>query len=170
MTDWPEGPRTGRIARWVEERRQAVLIAMLALLHLALLQGPESSLGRTLMIVHFGMFLLWQPLVRSEVRLAVLHLVGLSLIMILAIIWLNWTLMAFWLMVLAGLLGGRAFYHHRRWARVFFLLALIYLVAALLLWAIPQACRSWLQRRDRANDQALRPAVAPGGNGCGSCR
>ena len=139
MARWPESSPAGSIARWVEDRRKAVLIAMLSLLHLALVQGPENGLGRTLMMVHFGMFLLWQPLVRSEIRLAILHLVGLSVVMVLAIVWLNWALMAFWLMVLAGLVGGRVFFHHRRWVRVFFLLALIYLVTVLLLWAVPKA-------------------------------
>ena len=126
-------------ARWIDRWRGGVLIAMLALLHLALLQSPESAFGRTLMMAHFGAFLLWQPLVRSEVRLAWLHLAGLSLVMLLAIVWMNWMLMALWLMVLAGLVGGRVFFHSDRGTRLFFLLALSYLVAVLLLWAVPRA-------------------------------
>ncbi|MCK9285070.1 MAG: hypothetical protein M0P39_12410 [Rhodocyclaceae bacterium] len=131
--------RSNTVVRWVNHYRGALLIATLTLLYLALLEGPASAYGRGLMMAHFGLFLLWQPLVRSEVRLAPFHLIGLSLVTLLAIAWLNWTLVAFWLMVLAGLVGGRVFFYSGRGPRIFYLLALMYVVAALLLWAIPSA-------------------------------
>lgn len=131
--------RSNRVIRWVNHYRGALLIATLSLLYFALLEGPASAYGRFLMMAHLGLFLAWQPLVRSEVRLAPFHLLGLSAVMALVIAWLNWTLVTFWLMVLAGLVGGRVFFYSGRGPRIFYLLALAYVVAALLLWAVPSA-------------------------------
>jgi hypothetical protein len=46
-------------ARWL-------LLAMLALLHGALLFGVESPWARSLLLAHMGLFLIWQPLWRGE--------------------------------------------------------------------------------------------------------
>ncbi len=43
--------------------------AMLVTLHVALLVGTESLWMRPVMLMHLGMFLLWQPLWRGESKL-----------------------------------------------------------------------------------------------------
>ena len=47
-----------RSSRWL-------LLAMLALLHLALWLGVDNIWSRPLLLTHFGLFLLWQPLWRG---------------------------------------------------------------------------------------------------------
>ena len=63
----------GRLMRWGQfllARQHAVLVALLALLHLALLAGTGSPIGLTCWLVDVGLFLLWQPFVATERRLS----------------------------------------------------------------------------------------------------
>ena len=39
-------------------------------------------------------------------------------------LWLNWWLLAFWVVVLAGLVGGKVFLYQARWQRRFYLMVL----------------------------------------------
>jgi signal transduction histidine kinase len=113
-------------------------LGMLVSLHVALWSGMESSLMRPLLLVHLGLFLLWQPLWRGESKL---RLVGASLIIgmsLAALFWLNWWILAFWESVLFALVGGRVFSFHARWQRLYYLLVMAYLLAILLLEIAPR--------------------------------
>lgn len=127
------------MAPWIERHRQWVLVAALALLHLALAQGPTGWPGRTLMLVHLGLFLLWQPFVRAEARLAGQHVLIMGLVLLPALLLLNWWLVTAWLLLLAGVVGGRVFFHSRRSVRLYYLMALAYLILMLLVVAVPMA-------------------------------
>ena len=41
--------------------RHGLLLAMLAALYAVLWSGPDTAVGRTFVIVHLGLFMLWQP-------------------------------------------------------------------------------------------------------------
>ena len=127
------------MAPWIERHRQWVLVAALALLHLALAQGPAGWLGRTLMLVHLGLFLLWQPFVRAEARLAGQHVLVMGLVLTPALLLFNWWLVTAWLLLLAGVVGGRVFFHSRRSVRFYYLMALAYLILMLLVVVVPMA-------------------------------
>ena len=43
-----------------------VVIAMLALLHVAVLRGTADDWARALLLAHLGLLLLWQPFLRGE--------------------------------------------------------------------------------------------------------
>jgi hypothetical protein len=43
-----------------------VVIAMLALLHIAVLRGTADDWARALLVAHLGLLLLWQPFLRGE--------------------------------------------------------------------------------------------------------
>ncbi|TAJ80435.1 MAG: sensor histidine kinase [Gallionellaceae bacterium] len=110
---------------------------MLATLHLALLLGTQSAWARPLLFAHLGIFLLWQPLWHGESQLrpgSILFIGGASLV---ALLWLNWWVLAFWASGLFALVGGRVFAFHTRWQRWRYLLAMAYLLAVLLLWVTP---------------------------------
>ena len=43
-----------------------MVIAMLALLHVAVLRGTADEWARALLLAHLGLLLLWQPFLRGE--------------------------------------------------------------------------------------------------------
>ena len=118
-------------------RRRWLMLAMLLPLHLAVLLGIDDIWTRALLIFHLGIFLLWQPMWRGErnVTTGVLVLIGIACTSV--VLWLNWWLVAFWLGVLFALVGGRVFSFRATWLRWFYLAAMFYLLALLLLWVTP---------------------------------
>lgn len=113
-------------------------IAMLALLHAALWMGIESAWARPLLLAHLGLFMLWQPLWRSEVKLSWGNSAYIFILSLSALFWLNWWVLAFWVSGLFALVGGRVFTFHSRWQRTFYLLLMTYLLGVLLLYIAPQ--------------------------------
>jgi len=114
-----------------------LLLGMVAILHGALLLGVGSPWIHPLFITHLGLFLLWQPLWRGENKVGWGGLSFIVLAAIVAIFWLNWWTLAFWLTGLFGLVGARVFVFHDRWTRLLYLLLMVYLMAMLLLWVVP---------------------------------
>jgi len=127
-----------RLAHLSLNQRRWLLLSLLALLHLLLLQGIESLVGRTLLVGHIGLFILWQPFVRAEQRLSGVQLALIVAGVAAAAWWINWWLMIFWVMVLAGIVGGKIFFFAARWTKVLYLLVLIYLSCVLLIFLVPQ--------------------------------
>ena len=113
-------------------------LAMLVTLHLALWAGLASIWSRPLLFAHLGLFLLWQPLWRGESRLSTQNAVFILTASVLALVWLNWWILAFWVSSLFALMGGRVFAFQSRWQRARYLLAMGYLLAVLLFWLTPQ--------------------------------
>jgi len=119
-----------RTGRWL-------LLAMIGLLHGALLLGVKNPWVHPLLLAHLGLFLLWQPLWRGEREVGRGALVFLMLASIVAIFWLSWWAIAFWLTGLFGLVGARVFVFRDRWSRLLYLSLIVYLLAVLLLWVVP---------------------------------
>lgn len=119
-------------------RQQWILALLLLSLHGVVLWGFDSALTRALLLTHYGLFLLWQPIWRGEQHLspasAMLFLAG-GLLLLLAV---NWWVLAFWQAALFGLLGGRVFSAQARHLRIAYLIAAAYLLAVLLLWVVPK--------------------------------
>ena len=127
------------LADWLEHQRRWLLLGLLLLLHLGLMQGVDSALGRTLLVAHIGLFILWQPFFNAEQRLNYSHFAGIFALVAAAIIWLNWGTLAVWVMFIAGIIGGKVFFFGARWSKAFYLMALAYLVMVLLIFILPQA-------------------------------
>lgn len=114
-----------------------VLALCLAALHVVMVQGPEDVVGRLLMLVHLGFFLLWQPVVRGAYRLGwvnSLAMIGGIAAMFLS---LSWGLLAVWLITLASAVSGAAFVSEPGRPRLPYRFALAYLVASLLIVVVP---------------------------------
>jgi signal transduction histidine kinase len=121
---------------------RGVFLVMLALLHLAAMRGAEDFWARGLMLAHFGLFIMWQPFMRGEQRVNPSHMVAITAIALGIFYFLNWWLLALWVSVLAGIVGGKVFLFQARWLRRFYLLVLLYLVSLLLVWIVPNSIGS----------------------------
>jgi len=113
-------------------------LAMLVTLHFALLAGVDSVWSRPLLFAHLGLFLLWQPLWRGEGKLSTGRAIIIVGVSALAMMWLNWWVLLFWVSSLFSLVGGRVFAFQSGWQRLRYLLAMGYLLAVLLFWLTPQ--------------------------------
>lgn len=132
-------PVTGFATRIAMHWRRPLLVALLALLYLVLMLGPGNSLARTLFVAHIGLFMLWQPFVRTDQRIALPVLAMMLALVAVVAIGLNGWLLLVWIALLAGVVGGKVFLFEARWSKLFYLLALFWLVAVLLLLTMPAA-------------------------------
>ncbi len=125
---------------WSFSRRywRLVVVAMLALLHVAVFRGVADPWARALLLAHLGLLLLWQPLLRAEQRVSPLQGVILALVATGVMLWLDWWFLAFWVVVLAGLVGGKVYQQHARWQRRCYLVVLVYLLALLAIAILPE--------------------------------
>ncbi len=130
-------PFAQRLSQALVGVRRWVVIAMLLTLHAALVSAPGGDFQRVWLMVHFGLFLLWQPFYATERELEVFTVVVLVAI-IAAVLWfLSGWMIVMWLSLLLGILGGKVFtVHAARFGR-FYLVAFSYLLSVLLLWAVP---------------------------------
>jgi len=113
------------------------MLAMLALLHIALWLGMGSIWTRPILLTHLGLFLLWQPLWRGEREVRSGGLVFIACASAVALLWLNWWVLAVWVTGLFALVGGRVFAFRTEWQRITHLSVMAYLLAVLLLWVVP---------------------------------
>jgi signal transduction histidine kinase len=118
------------------------MIAMLALLHVAVLRGTADNWARALLVAHLGMLLLWQPFLRGEQQISTLQGLFISLAAVAVMFWVSWWLLAFWVVVLAGLVGGKVFLHQARWQRRCYLVVLVYLLSLLAILILPEIAPS----------------------------
>ncbi len=115
------------------------LALMLLALHAAVVLDAEAAVTRAFLLAHYGLFLLWQPLVRSEARIEprlALPVFAMAALLVLADS--TWV-MALWLAILAGLVGAVATSQNERGPRLAYLLALAYLLSLLLAWVLPRS-------------------------------
>src|SRR5258706_649583 len=115
-----------------------VVIAMLVLLHIAVLRGTADIWARALLVAHLGLLLLWQPFLPGEHQISTAQGLTIGLAAVAVMLWVSWWLLAFWVVVLAGLVGGKVFLHQARWQRRCYLVVLVYLLAMLAILILPE--------------------------------
>ena len=127
-------------ATWSLSRRhwRFIVIAMLALLHVAVLRGTADGWARALLLAHLGLLLLWQPFLRGEHQVSTAQGLFIAVGGVAVMLWLGWWLLAFWVVVLAGLVGGKVFLHQALWQRRCYLVVLVYLLALLAILILPE--------------------------------
>ena len=127
-----------RLARLVFANRRWVVLAMLLALHAGLVSEAGGVFQRLWLLVHFGLFLLWQPFFAAERQLDPASVILLAAVTG-AILWFlaGW-MIVMWMAILLGILGGRVFTARAQRRNYYYLVAFAYLVAMLLLWAVPQ--------------------------------
>ncbi|MDZ7734833.1 MAG: hypothetical protein U5P41_00750 [Gammaproteobacteria bacterium] len=80
---------------------------MLMTLHAAILADVSTPLGRSLVLAHLGLFLIWQPVWRGDQRLSWINSSIFIALTIVFVLWLDWWLITGWLILLIGITGGR---------------------------------------------------------------
>lgn len=108
-----------------------ILFSLLAATHL----GDGGTITQSFLIIHFGFFLLWQPVVKQQASFSTIQITGLFLLIFIFIYWFNPWLNAFWTLLLLTLLTGRIF--ARGLARAAYGLAVIVLFLELVLITTP---------------------------------
>ena len=137
-----------------------VVVAMLALLHVAVFRGVADPWARALLLAHLGLLLLWQPFLRAEQRISATQGLILTLVASGVMLWLDWWLLAFWVVVLVGLVGGKVYQQHARWQRRCYLVVLVYLLALLAIAILPEiAPRREIDAEIRAYAEYVLPAA-----------
>src|SRR5438552_13399181 len=127
-------------ATWTFSQRywRLVVVAMLFLLHVAVVRGVADPWARALLLAHLGLLLLWQPFLRAEQRVSPTQGFILSLVAFTVMLRLDWWLLAFWVVIIAGLVGGKVYQHHAKWQRRCYLVMLLYLLALLAVAILPE--------------------------------
>src|ERR1041385_4832553 len=115
-----------------------IVVAMLALLHVAVFRGVADPWARALLLAHLGLLLLWQPFLRAEQRVSPTQGLILAIVAFAVMLRLDWWLLAFWVVVIAGLVGGKVYQHDAPWQRRCYLVMLIYLLALLAIAILPE--------------------------------
>src|SRR5688572_19729053 len=117
---------------------QRSLAFMLLALHASVAWGIEEWWPRAFLLAHLGLFLLWQPIWRGEREIKARHAVAVVAVACLLVGWQSWWLMALWLALLVGLIGGSVPSIGERRQRMISILAALYLLSMLLMWVVPQ--------------------------------
>ncbi len=115
-----------------------VVVAMLLLLHVAAVRGVADDWARALLLAHLGLLLLWQPFVRGQNRVTLLQAGLIAAAAVAVMLSLGWWLLAFWVVVLAGIVAGKVYQQYARWQRRFYLVVLVYLIALLAVIILPE--------------------------------
>ncbi|HSN20313.1 MAG TPA: ATP-binding protein [Usitatibacter sp.] len=130
-------PSAASLAQRLSGNARWVVLAMLLALHLALYSDPGGIFQRIWLLVHFGLFLLWQPFFAAEHELEPLSVVLLLAITLAILYFLAGWMIVMWLLVLLGILGGRVFTVNAARRNRFYLIAFAYVLVVLLLRAVP---------------------------------
>ena len=133
------GSRTPRVSAGAgSAHRHLWLALMLLALHAALAWDISQWWARAFLLAHFGLFLIWQPVWGSEREIALRHallVVGVGVGLAASN---SWWLVAVWLAVLIGLIGGAVPGTEDSRRRLASILAALYLLSMLLIWVVPQ--------------------------------
>ena len=109
-----------------------MIFSLLAAINLG---NSDTALAQSFLFVHFGFFLLWQPVIRQQSSFSVRQLFILGILIAAYIYYFNPWLNAFWTLLLLTLLTGRIF--ARGLARMAYGLAVITLFFELILFITP---------------------------------
>ncbi len=117
--------------------RRWIILAMLLTLHAALLSDANSHFQRIWLLVHFGLFLLWQPIISTERELKVFALALLFAIIGVVLYSLSGWMLVTWVAMLIAIMGGKVFTLQAARRSRFYLVAVFYLFTVLLIWTVP---------------------------------
>jgi hypothetical protein len=110
---------------------------MLLALHAALAWDFMEWWSRAFLLAQFGLFLIWQPVWRGEANVESRYAFLVVIVGFLLAAWGTWWLMAVWLAVLFGLIGGSVPGIAEGRQRLVSMLAALYLLSMLLIWVVP---------------------------------
>lgn len=131
-----------KLYQQLAKRPDRLMGLMLLSLHAMLIWENIDWLNTVLFIMHYGLFLLWQPVMQKSAQRSkttyFLLFSGGALGALLIQYLMSWWIAAFWIASLFSLIGGRIFSGETPRDRLPNLLAASYLLAILLLWVVPK--------------------------------
>ncbi len=127
------------IIRLSQKKELFVLVMMLEMLHLSIWLDFGSTISRSFMLSHLGLFLIWQPVWRGDEKLSIGNTLLFIVFTLTLTIWLNLWLLFAWLILLIGFISGRVTVDRKE--SVIYLLALGFLVLELLFACVPELAR-----------------------------
>jgi hypothetical protein len=110
---------------------------MLFALHYAVAWGIDDWAARAMLLAHFGLFLIWQPVWRGERSIEARHAWLVVIVGLVLAVWNSWWLMAVWIAVLFALIGGNLLGIQQPRQRLAAVMAAVYLLSLLLMWVVP---------------------------------
>ena len=110
---------------------------MLLSLHAGLVSDSGGNFQRIWLMVHFGLFLLWQPFVSTNQELKVFAILLLLSITGVVLYRLAGWMLVMWVAILIGIMGGKVFTLQAARRSRFYLVAVFYLFTVLLIWTVP---------------------------------
>lgn len=120
------------LSHFFAQRKQTITLAlMLEMVHLSIWLDFGSPLSRSLMLVHLGLFLIWQPVWRGDEKLAWHNGLLFIILTVAFVIWMNWLLLFCWLILLTAFCGGRVSMHRQE--RYTNIIVLVFLTSELLI-------------------------------------
>jgi len=120
------------IIQTLKSRWELIILAlMLELLHLSIWIDFASPVSRSLMLVHLGLFLIWQPVWRSDEHLSWQNSVIFIILTLAFVTFMSWWLIFGWLILLTGFAGGRVIINHQE--RNTYMIVLIFLTSELII-------------------------------------
>lgn len=115
---------------------------MMLSLHALLIWGGIAWVKIGLFLLHYTLFLLWQPVLQNTKHLSTKTIIYILLGGIIGLTlmqyFMSWWVVAFWIASLFSLIGGRVFSGETQRDRLPNVLAASYLLAILLLWVVPK--------------------------------
>lgn len=118
------------------KRETFILFMLLITLHAAIWYDFNSLISKSMMLSHLGMFLIWQPVWRSDERLSIDNTLLFFIFTLAFTYWLNYWLLFAWLILLIGFISGRVAFDKNE--RISLLIALSFLVLQLLFGCVPR--------------------------------
>jgi len=120
------------ILRTIIQRRELIILAlMLELLHFSIWIDFGSPISRSFMLIHLGLFLIWQPVWRSDERLSWQNSVIFIILTLAFVTFMTWWLIFGWLILLTGFAGGRVIINHQE--RNTYMMVLVFLTSELII-------------------------------------
>ena len=121
----------------ITDRREYIILAlMLGFLHASILLDFGSPISRAMLLIHLGLFLIWQPIQEKDKRLVWYNGIIFIILTLMLVYWINWWFISGWLILLIGIVGGRVVINRNE--RNAYMLVMIFLVAELLIGCIPR--------------------------------
>ena len=116
-------------------REHLLLIALLESLHTALWTGLGTPLSQAALLIHLGLFLIWQPVQTSRQNITWFNAVIFIFLALAFTYWINWWLAIGWLILLIGIVGGRVLTNQSE--RYVYFLVMLFLFFELFIGCIP---------------------------------
>ena len=119
------------------KRREIIILAlMLEILHFSIWFDFGKWISSSLMLVHLGLFLIWQPVWRRDEQISLFNSVLFIVLALAFVSFLDWGLLFGWLILLTGFTGGVILTNQR--ARNTYMVVLAFLTSELIIECTPR--------------------------------